>query len=457
MRSIVHYGRLEAMPALLNDMPVDRVNQLFMHPIQQDAFHSLVQLIAELRLCREYPDYNQFQQELLIKILDVQTHRGACTRVVKRLRSGKAVPADAPELRVEEDVNDLDSWELEVAVCERVDRQLRSIGDALAWRAFSYDRRVILALARNDPPGPMAGKKGLEAERDFVTQWSTDEKCFVLLHDITSCLRIGDATFFKSIGKDYEASLYEIKTDPNRRKPPQLRRQKLAEEAVRHGGPLPGDPTARLISLGIPYETHLNMLRDGFEKAHHRGVLGMKVPGGTVLVATDLGKAYELWSEQEFIAKIGTVRSNALKRAGILNFGQHLTYTSDDRVARSPIQPPWAIYPLPPEVCASLIVDMALFVVTISSEPLLDALRTVGLSAEWVLPPDQNDLQSGQVILRAYKGNRGIEMCRSEIQRLLLELVDLSTWAEGVKELLTRDYVFDHPWPHFANERNVWA
>ena len=40
-------------------------------------------------------------------------------------------------------------------VCERVDRQLRSVADALAWRVFNYDRRVIVAFSRNYPPGPM--------------------------------------------------------------------------------------------------------------------------------------------------------------------------------------------------------------------------------------------------------------------------------------------------------------
>ena len=34
--------------------------------------------------------------------------------------------------------------------------------------------------------------------------------------------------------------------------------------------------------------------------------------------------------------------------------------------ARSPIQPPWAIYPLPPIICANLIVDIAVYFVTVS-------------------------------------------------------------------------------------------
>jgi hypothetical protein len=103
----------------------------------------------------------------------------------------------------------------------------------------------------------MAGKEGLAAERDFVARWSDDEDCFVLLHDLTSCLRIGDATLFRSVGEDHEAYLYEIKSDPSRKRPEQLRRNKLAKEAIRDNGPLPGDPAARFVPLDIPYKTNL--------------------------------------------------------------------------------------------------------------------------------------------------------------------------------------------------------
>ena len=124
--------------------------------------------------------------------------------------------------------------------------------------------------------------------------------------------------------------------------------------------------------------------------------------------------------------------------------------------ARSPIQPPWAIYPLPPVICANLIVDMAVYFVTVSSVPLLEALRAAGIAAEWVLPSGQKQLQRGDVILRAYKGSRGMEMKPSDMQRLLLELVDLTTWVETVKELLTSDNIGHHPWPYYRDEHRVW-
>jgi hypothetical protein len=444
------------VPTLLNDMPLERAGRLFLHPIHQDAFPALVQFIVDLRQRRTYPDYYRFQQELLDKVLEVQGHRAACRRVARRLRTRRTIPSDAPELRSGEDVNNPESWELEADVCERVDRQFRSIADAMAWRVFNYDRRVIVAFSRNDPPGPMVGKAGLPAERDFVTQWSNDESSFVLLHDLTTCLRIGDATLFKSVGKEYEAYLYEIKKDPDRRKTKQLQRNRLAEKAIRDGGPLPGDPTARFVPVSIPYRTNLSMLKDAFDLAADRGVVGMKVPGGRALLAADMRQGYGLWSEQEFLERTGDAQERAVRRAGILNVGHHVSYGSDDRVARSPIQPPWAIYPLASVICANLIVDMGVYIVTVSNEPLLEALRSAGIRAQWVLPEGLETLEQGQIILRAYKGTRGIEMRPSDMQRLLLELVELPTWVATVDELLTRADSA-HPWPYYSDESKVWA
>ncbi len=284
----------------------------------------------------------------------------------------------------------------------------------------------------------MAREKGLSAEREFLTRTWEEERSFVLLHDLTTCLRISDATRFKSVGNGFEAYLHEIKTNPDARRSAQARRQRLAEEAIRDGGPLPNDPDGRLVALDIPYKTHLSMLRDAFDKAGTRGLLGMKVPGGRSLVAANLPKGYELWSEEEFITRTEKTHEAACKRAGILGSGHLIAYRSDDKVARYATMPPWAIYPLSPAVCAGLITDMAVFIVTISPEPLLDALQEVGLATQWLLPSDLETLEYGQAVMRIHNGVHTAEVRSSELQRLAFELVDLPTWIQGVKGMFTR-------------------
>jgi hypothetical protein len=45
-------GRLEAMPQLLNDRVPERARQVFGHPLIQDTYYALPELIANLRQCR---------------------------------------------------------------------------------------------------------------------------------------------------------------------------------------------------------------------------------------------------------------------------------------------------------------------------------------------------------------------------------------------------------------------
>lgn len=438
-------------------MPLERANRVILHPMHQEGIATLAQLVVALRQCRSSEDYYRFQQDLLAKVLAVQGHRAQCRRIAKLLRQGKKLPADAPELRSSEPATAPETWDLEADVCERVDRQLRSIADALAWRVFNFDRRVIIALSRNQHPGPMVGKKGFAAECAFVADFWHDDRRFVLLHDLTTCLTIGDATSFKEVGNAYEAYLHEIKTDPNRRESQQLRRQRMAEEAIRSGGPLPGGLSGRIVQLDLPYKTHLELLATAFNLAHDRGVQGMKVPGGRALVASDIVRGYDLWPEQEFVDRTADEHRQALKRAHILEASDLVYARSDDLAARSPTMPPWAIYPLPPMWCARLIVDYAMYFVTMSSESLLAALDDVGLSPEWTLAREQAIVRPDQVVLRAHNGARAIELRWAELQRrLLLEMADLPTWAEGVAQLVARNDSGRHPWQSFAEEWKVW-
>ena len=183
----------------------------------------------------------------------------------------------------------------------------------------------------------------------------------------------------------------------------------------------------------------------------------MKVPGGLALVAADIPRGYERWSEEEFLERTDVDHRRALKRAGISNVGHHVLFRSDDLAGRSPVMPPWAIYPLPPLTCASLIVDAVMYMVTISSESLLGALDDAGIEADWSLPPGLEQLQPGQVVLHVKKrGRRPIQMKQAELQRVCLELVDLPTWVQGVLFLLETANESGHPWPNYRDEWRVW-
>src|ERR1044072_4127799 len=110
-------------------MPLERTNRIFLHPLHQGWVGVLPRLSGTLRQCRNPEEYFTFQQDLLARVLAIQGHRARCRRVAKLLRQGRKVPADAPELRSQESAASYETWELEADVCERVDRQLRSVAD----------------------------------------------------------------------------------------------------------------------------------------------------------------------------------------------------------------------------------------------------------------------------------------------------------------------------------------
>jgi len=449
------------VPTPLDELPVDEVEAIQTHPIHQEALRTVCRLIQQLRGCVSYSDLYDFQQELLGEFLTVDEHRAGCSRVVKRLTRSRSLPADAVELRGVGDCRDLRSWLLERDVCERVSRQLRCVGDALAWKAFDYQRNFILVLSRNESAGPLAGKDGLVAEREFLTTMWRDGGQFAVMHDLTSCLRIGDASVFTPDG----VRLEEVKTNVKRRTAAQERRRLAAAEALRSGAPMPGGVGQVLVRIDVPYKTHLGTLREVLDLAWERGMQHVKISGGRALVAGNLFSAPQRWSADEFARRFRAALESTKRRAGVVEPDQ-ITLKSVDQVGRSPVTPPWAIYPFSPQMCASLIADAVFFYVSMSSTQILNALANRGIAGQWLQDLDENTDRASPLlqldkVTSCRNGAvevRRVSMNFSELNRLLMELVDLDTWAQHVEILLDRTELDGvPPWPYFIYERDTWA
>lgn len=446
------------------------VQRVLGHPRHEHAQGVLVELIRDLRVCRTNEAGYDFQRRLLDLRLAVDSDRNGFSRAVKRMRAGKHPQAGAPEPQSGLDVSQLRTWQLELDVCERVARQLRCIGDALAWRAFGYQRRYILALCRNDPPGIMAGKDGLIAERECVDQAWKDDGRFAIMHDLTNCLRIGDVTVFGAGSPE----VIEVKSSSQRRSPAQVRRIAAAQEALKALGPLPGDKRGhRLYNLDVSFKTHLELLRLGTERAARDGVFAARVPGDRALVVADLyGCNLQGWDSPEMNKRIQRQLAAAQHRAGIDGEREYtVSATSFDSVARDPQRVPFAAYPLDPIACARLIGDLSVFVVVTSGLALAEALRNSGIDAEWVREPSTADLTPSEVLMElrstvteplngtvVMQRDRILQMCRSEMDRYLIELIEQRAWVEGIGYLLTRDKLMPRqPWPCYRNENLTWA
>ncbi|MDQ1250207.1 MAG: hypothetical protein QG597_4586 [Actinomycetota bacterium] len=248
---------------------------IVMHPAQQAIFERILKLIGWLRACDEPSDYDQFQRHLFGDIHQTEERRYKCNQAIKRLRSHKAVPADAIDLFGVADPTNVAAWQFELFMHERLARQLRCVGDALAWRCYRYDRPAIIALSRNDSPGPMYNKAGLPYELGRVEEIWKDDGHFALLHDLTNCLRIADLSEIVPGGMTW---LREIKAKPHTDSR-QMARAQAAIDATFSDGPIP-ESDARFVQLDTPFRTSISSLRDCIQLAKQRGAQGMKLSQG---------------------------------------------------------------------------------------------------------------------------------------------------------------------------------
>ena len=440
------------------------------HPRHLAAQPVLADLIQQLRDCANVKDGYEFQQALLGHLNAADTARAAFARAVKRMRRGESLQQGAPDPQSGLDPSRLETWQLERDVCERVVRQLKCVGDALAWRVFGFQRRHIIARCQNAPPGAFAGKAGRAAELARVEQAYREDGKFAILHDLTNCLRIGDVTIFDN-DDDGIFKTIEVKTNPRRTSPAQNRKVKAAAAAVGHNVPLPGDDRrARLYDLDLPYHARLDVLRLGTERAARDGIFTAKLPGARALLVTDIyGYSAGGWTGDEWPDAADRKFTPALHRASL------------DSVSRDPARVPFAAYPLHPVAYARIIGDYATFYVETSGPALADSLRRAGIDARWVLLPARQyrELQPGEVVMEmttrtaaavpqhitralgsgvTMELSRTLQMRRSELDKYLIELLDPATWIEGIRYLLADYQLGDgRPWPHYRGEDQIWA
>jgi hypothetical protein len=416
---------------------------------------TIAEMITWLRGCESLEDYYNFQRYLFANLYEVQGRHQECSRIRKRLRHGEKLPLDTPEPPPTGDPHQLETWELELYVYERLIRQLRAVGDGLAWTCFDYDRRVIITLSRNDPPGLSINKEGLRAELAAIEGLWKTEGHFTLHHDSTNCLRIADLTEFT---KDGQRLFREIKVKGKATKK-QRERAQAAVNALMRGDVLPSsDGDSRLVTLHEPYVTNLKQLNDLLQLAKHSGCRGMKLTQGRALVASSLPVLAARWKDdiEGGSDALDSAKQQAFKRAGIASAMRHIVGYSGDTAARSPLMAPWSIYPFSPIDCAALICDMLVFDTTVSADALVESLERAGLRGEVLLAPADVRLAGAMHVVRARWGDRTITLHALGLNQMLYELAEPDALARGMREVLTMDHPAAYPELVYAKETASW-
>ncbi len=424
--------------------PADHLS-VMRHPAQRYNAEVVEWLISLLRRCRTVDDYDNLQRALFQHLHNSEEHRGQSHRCAARLARGRPLPTPLPTLPDGADPNEPRTWHIEDLVFDRVCRQLRAVGDALAWRVSGYDRRYVIALSSNDSPGPMAGKTGLPHELGAAVEMRK-QGSFGLLHDLTNCLRIGDITEFKP---DSSRLLWEIKSSPNAKSGPQRRRMNAAIEAVMNGGELPGRPGNRIVVPTTRCRTHIRTFASGIAAAVNQGIAGTSISTSRALTALSfdtLGQTRMDASAEELVGDLGTIRNAAIEQAGIQSALHHVRVASFTRNHDFvPSVMPFALYPIPPHEAALLICDYIGFDVTVAPERIAAQLERHGFTAQIPLLTANDNLVATDTVIALRRGSRGLRLHPGALYELLMESLDLPTWAAAIAEVMDDPNAPPHP------------
>lgn len=431
----------------LLDRPPDEIEALLSDARQLDAHRLITELIGDLRTCGRAKDYYEFQRELGAHIFDAQTRQAEASRSAKRERSRK----DTPDAR-------LGTWALELVLWDRIVRQLRSVGDALAWRCFGFDRRIVIALSRNAPPSPVVGKDGLGSELGVMQEAWQNQQQFALLHDLTNSIRIGDVT----IVTDNGWQLYEVKTSAagkGSRRRAQVKRARQALDAIQSGAPL-ADAGPELVVADSPLKIDIAGLRAVLDRAREDGVASKRVGRQQVMTALAAARPSRHLPVAVTIEQWERLKSRAFSKAELAQSPQHLRGVRSDSLVLDAGLAPFPIFPLAPDVAASLTTDLLAFEYVVGWERVAAALRARGFTVTCPLPEASGLIEEDQEVFWCEAGDLRLTIHKDAVGQLLHELVDVDRYASAIKDIAERAKLRgDHVWSGamtFSNERAIW-
>jgi hypothetical protein len=428
------------------DLGVDGMNAVMTHPIHQINCEILSALIAELHGARTYVEFDELQRRLFGCLSQLEAYHAEVRRNQSRMARRK-LPLPTTVLQPNGDPSDPATWTLEDRVLDRAERQLRTVGDGLAWKASGFERRYIHALTNHPSAGPMHGKEGLDYEIGAAVE-ARERGGFALLHDLTNCLHIGDITEFRDDGTRI---VDEVKRNPTKGGP-QRRRIRSAIAAIMEGGEIPGSPGSAFVIPDRTCTTHVGTFRSLIREAQSSGSAARAMSGGRALLAI----SGVIESSTMTVESNAEARQQAMEVAGIADALHHVRYSSAHRNhSMWSTTVPFSLYPIDPHDAAFLICDYLVVVAWIDPDVLVKALRRRGLKAEVTLPLAHGELAGDSVVLRAANASRTVLISPAGLVELLFEFFDVASWAGVIAEVLEDERFPEHPIPAFATTR-VW-
>jgi len=412
--------------AVAKDLPPWTEDQFLValdHGFQRQAFDRVKNLLSALRDAKTAAQLWEMQGGLLEAVLWAQEYKSRSKRFLERSRRGKPV-AEIPQSG---------SWELEHRIASRVERQIRSVGDCLAWKVLSCRRDVFFVLSQNENPGSSYGKAGLMAEADRAdAHWSTGH--FTLMNDLTQSVRIGDLIIFTPEGP----KLSEVKAGDHHRRE-QRERIRRALQTLSRERPLDvGGKPHEIFNATTQLSTRMDCLSAALAQSKTSGFGSVVIEPGWLVMAASVFPVHR--PDDEDVGQ----QSDKAKQDALVEPGQHVLQTiwswhawdyQDALVAGVP----FGAFPLEPAQCAELTCGYSMYRVYLRSDVLDQEFRRVGFRTRWSLPTAGSSWKGTETVLEVYRrigqGYRGMTISASGLRHCLYELVQPRRYAHVVREM----------------------
>lgn len=382
----------------------DYVGRLLSHAAQPALTKVVTDLLTAVRLAKERDDMRDVQTELFGYLSDAESRYAKAQRAYKR-REGPLLEADF--------------W-------RRACVQLRTVGDAIAWKFLGYNRKQILLLMRGDHSGHFHGKAGTDVEWAlFSEHWDAGEP--TLLTGLTMCLRTGDLLVDMGGGT---IKIVEAKKQLRHKGGKQKRRaldvvRQFNVEARHEGDSGP----SWIVETNVPLRTYWKDSGPALDRAYAQGAATwVPAPGlGILFMVPSVMAGY---SEEAGLAMLESERLLAGQSFGeaehrILLPSLHYPY-------RAGAVAPLSIFPIDTGRAAQLVTGDLLFQIELDPERLAIALRAQGVDARMVLPPNADDLVPSIDVLHLTHGSWSGVMHPAGVEALAVELQDREAWAKAI-------------------------
>jgi hypothetical protein len=425
----------------LGRLPPKDLPAVLGHRMHQRNFVYIQSLIARLRNLRASSDYYEFHNDLVAFMYGADEWRDQCAKVELLLRDG----ADCdPSWRTVD-------WRLERIVADRVCRQLRCVGDGLAWKALAYERPLIVALGTNRSNPSLSSKKGFACELRVLKDTWENEGHFAMLHDVTNCLTVGDLTICSQMHAPWVDRakhtcnperwvVAEVKNRNGKcmtvRRGKQLDRMQMVVDAVVNGTALVGDDGVprQLFRSTRQLKTHLRRVAAILEEASNSGHSTRRIQRNWVLSGRAPAQALKSGLSQK---DLKTTDDRALIEAGFTEGRPRFLLSSADILGLSRGCAPFSIFPFSPEICAALTCDYLAFLSVLEVTAVDDALLAAGFEQVQEITPI--DLSQGdRPVVRGLVKGKAMSINGAGLNQIMLESVDIKRQAEAMIEYCSR-------------------